>query len=126
MKTIASWAQLLKPAGQLVLLEDMAVTSLTGNPLAEILCKSWCLPAVRTNHEYQDALEQAGLELVQSEQFTEYVRARRWPASLIRSAWWLAGAGRTATGIFIGGWAQEYLYSQRLLSYRFMRSELQS
>ena len=121
--TIAHLARHLRRDGQLVLLEDMALTDLHANRAAQILSQSWHIPRLTMRAEIQQALTAAGLQLAEAHDFTPYVRARPWPGWLIRTLWRLLGRHQiSSAGIFVAGLAQENLYRHQLLSYRLLRA----
>ena len=120
-RTIRVLSGQLAPAGQLVLLEDMATQDLQYHPQARILQQSWHLPSLARRARYIQHITENGLELADEQDFTPYVRARRWPGWLIAAGWHLAPRG-SASAIFAGGLAQEFLYRNGLLRYRLVRA----
>lgn len=129
--TLQNLSTHLHRGGQLALLEDMTsekwATSPTNSRLAQIWQQSWCLHIAYTESAYRQGLEQAGLQVVKTADFTPYVHTNPWPFWLIRFAWrgsrWLPQQWRGAKDLFVGGWALEALYRRGLLKYQVIIAE---
>ena len=120
--SIQNLSQHLKANGRLVIIEDMAGQDLSTNPIAKIWRQSWCLQTAYTATAYQEAITAAGLQWVQTADFTPYLRAKTWPRWLVQTAWYitqiLPPTWRGTADIFVGGWALERLYRRKLMQYQ--------
>lgn len=117
----------LKPGGQFLVLEDMAVGDLSDQGLAQVVQQSWCLQHTYSELHYRTALEGAGLQLSRAVDFTPYVPVKPWPAWLIKFSWQLTQrlppSRRGSQDIFVGGWALEALYRRRLMKYQLLLAQ---
>lgn len=114
----------LKPNGQLVIFEDMAGNNLSTHPLSKIWQQSWCLETVHTQHDYLQAIDQYGLKIIKTADFTPYIQTFNWPSWFIKYAWQLVNklpaSLQGSKDIFVGGWALEKLYRQKLITYQMI------
>ena len=120
--SIQNLSRHLRPDGRLVIIEDMARQDLSTNPVAKIWQQSWYVQTAYTATAYQQAITAAGLQLVQTADFTPYLQAKPWPSWLVQTAWHLtqtlSTTWRGSTDIFVGGWALERLYRRKLMQYQ--------
>ncbi|MFT5195658.1 MAG: SAM-dependent methyltransferase [Candidatus Promineifilaceae bacterium] len=128
--SIKNLSQHLKPAGKLLIIEDMAQKGIVGTPITKIWKQSWSIQNIYSQHDYLQALDTAGLKIAQNIDFTPFVRAKKWPSWLIQLAWAITQKlpvrWRGAKDIFIGGWALEHLYRHDFVRYRVIIGERSS
>ena len=120
--TMQNLARHLKPAGRLLIIEDIAADHLVPSPITEIWQQSWSIRSIYSQLDYFNAIQAAGLTITENHDFTPFVPAKRWPSWFVRVAWQLVqkipSAKNRARDIFVGGWALESLYRSNSIRYR--------
>jgi cyclopropane fatty-acyl-phospholipid synthase-like methyltransferase len=75
-------ARLLRPGGQVVLIDDMLAAGTPGHPLVATVMRGWCAPALSTPHAIIALAERHGLRCRSDDDLTAATRPRAIPAAL--------------------------------------------
>ena len=126
--TIAHFAASLRPAGRLVIVDDVPVATLAADdPDFAAFRAGWACPHIANDRAWCAAFDRAGLAIEHEEDLTPLVRKRnaRELQSLIRTnRRWRRWLGDTAAGALVdslhGGLMLERLYARELIRYRLM------